>query len=98
MPRFFLLSYKPFKCVPHTAKPALTCQALQIRPFLIKDTARVVSWNGVREFLFVEHTAHVRKNSKISAIWHHGGDVDTLMIVVWRGIGVAHTVKAVPQS
>jgi hypothetical protein len=98
MPRFFLLSYDAFKCLPHTAHPALACQALQIRPFLIKDTERVVSWNGVREFLFVEHTANVRKNSKISAIWHRGGDADTLMIVVCRGIGVAHTVKAVPQS
>jgi hypothetical protein len=37
-----------------------------------RHTERVVGRNGVREFLVVEHTVNVRKNSKISAIWHHG--------------------------
>jgi len=39
-----------------------------------RHTERVVGRSGVREFLVVEHTANVRKNSKISAIWHHGGE------------------------
>jgi hypothetical protein len=39
-----------------------------------RHTGRVVSRNGVREFLVVEHTTNVRKNSKISAIWHHSGE------------------------
>ena len=39
-----------------------------------RHTERVVSQNGMREFLVIEHTANVRKNSKILAIWHHGGE------------------------
>jgi hypothetical protein len=39
-----------------------------------RHTERVVSRNGIREFLVVEHISNVRKNSKISAIWHHGGE------------------------
>jgi len=39
-----------------------------------RHTERVVGRSGVRKFLVVEHTANVRKNSKISAIWHHGGE------------------------
>jgi hypothetical protein len=39
-----------------------------------RHTERVVSWNGVREFLVVEYTANMRKNTKISAIWYHGGE------------------------
>jgi hypothetical protein len=39
-----------------------------------RHTERVISRTGVREFLVVEHTANVRKNTKISAIWHHGGE------------------------
>ena len=39
-----------------------------------RHTERVVSRNRVREFLVVEHTANMRKNSKTSAIWHHGGE------------------------
>jgi hypothetical protein len=39
-----------------------------------RHTERTVSRDGVREFLVVEHTANVRKNTKISAIWHHGGE------------------------
>jgi peptidase E len=41
---------------------------------LSTSSERVVSRNGVREFLIVEHIANVRKNSKTSAIWHHGGE------------------------
>ena len=29
---------------------------------------------GLRTYLVVDHTANQRKNSKISAIWHHGGE------------------------
>jgi hypothetical protein len=35
-------------------------------------TERVFTNKGVREFLVIEHTANLRKNTKISAIWHHG--------------------------
>jgi hypothetical protein len=37
-------------------------------------TERILTKKGLREFLVVDHTANVRKNSKISAIWHHGGE------------------------
>jgi hypothetical protein len=39
-----------------------------------RHTKRIVSRNGVREFLVIEYAANVRKNTKISAIWHHGGE------------------------
>jgi hAT family C-terminal dimerisation region len=32
---------------------------------------RVVSNRGLRTFLVVDHTANLRKNSKISVIWHY---------------------------
>jgi hypothetical protein len=35
---------------------------------------RIVNNRGLRTFLIVDHTANLRKNSKISAIWHHGGE------------------------
>jgi hypothetical protein len=34
---------------------------------------RIVNNRGLGTFLIVGHTANLRKNSKISAIWHHGG-------------------------
>jgi hypothetical protein len=46
MPSFFLLSYNPPKCLPSTSNPAPTCQALQIRPFLIKKDTLSVSLAG----------------------------------------------------
>jgi hypothetical protein len=49
---------------------------------------RVVSNRGLRIFLVVDHTANLRKNSKISAIWHHGGERrrldDNSMARYWR--------------
>lgn len=39
-----------------------------------QHTERILIKKGLREFLVVGHTANVRKNSKISAIWHHGGE------------------------
>ena len=39
-----------------------------------QHTERILTKRGLREFLVVDHTANVRKNSKISAIWHHGGE------------------------
>jgi len=35
-------------------------------------TERVAEKRGVREFLVVDRTANLRKNSKISSIWEHG--------------------------
>ena len=63
-----------------------------------RHTERVVSRNGVREFLVVEHTANVRKIARSRPSGTTVESADALMIIVWRGIGVAHTVKAVPQS
>jgi hypothetical protein len=37
-------------------------------------TERIFSNKGMREFLIVDHSANLRKNSKISAIWHHGDE------------------------
>jgi hypothetical protein len=37
-------------------------------------TERILTKKGLREFLIVDHTANVRKNAKISAIWHHGSE------------------------
>jgi hypothetical protein len=34
---------------------------------------RIVNIRGLRTFLVIDHTANLRKNSKISAIWYHGG-------------------------
>ena len=34
-------------------------------------TERVIGKGGLREFLVVDRTASLRKNSKISAIWEH---------------------------
>src|SRR3954452_7693105 len=36
-----------------------------------QHTERVFTNKGVREFLVIEHTANLRNNTKISAIWHH---------------------------
>jgi hypothetical protein len=35
---------------------------------------RVINSREIRTFLIVDHTANLRKNSKISAIWHYGGE------------------------
>ena len=49
---------------------------------------RIVNNRGLRTFLIVDHTANLRKNSKISAIWHHGGERrrldDNSMTRYWR--------------
>jgi hypothetical protein len=37
-------------------------------------TERILTSEGLRTFLVVDHTANLRKNTKISAIWHHGGE------------------------
>jgi hypothetical protein len=37
-------------------------------------TERIFSNKGMRGFLIVDHSANLRKNSKISAIWHHGDE------------------------
>jgi hypothetical protein len=34
----------------------------------------VLTNKGVREFLVIEHTANLRNNTKISAIWYHGDE------------------------
>jgi hypothetical protein len=39
-----------------------------------RHTERVIGRRGLREFLVVDHTANLRKNSKISPIWEHGGE------------------------
>jgi hypothetical protein len=39
-----------------------------------RHTERVIGRRGLREFLVVDHTANLRKNSKISPIWKHGGE------------------------
>jgi hypothetical protein len=39
-----------------------------------QHTERILTKKGLREFLIVDHTANVHKNSKISAIWHHGSE------------------------
>jgi hypothetical protein len=53
-----------------------------------RHTERVLGKKGLREFLVVEHTANLRKNSKISAIWHHGEERrrldDDSMARYWR--------------
>src|SRR4051812_37115178 len=45
---FLLLSYNPSKCLPPTSNPAPTCQALQVRPFLIKKDTLNVSLAGTQ--------------------------------------------------
>jgi hypothetical protein len=49
---------------------------------------RIVNNRGLRTFLVVDYTANLRKNSKISAIWHHGGERrrldDNSMTRYWR--------------
>jgi hypothetical protein len=37
-------------------------------------TERILIKKGLREFLVVNHTANIRKNSKISAIWYYRGE------------------------
>jgi hypothetical protein len=76
----------------------LTSSSNSALPDQERHTERVVNRNGAREFLIIEHTANVRKNTKISAIWHHGGGRRRLDDHSMRGIDGAHTVKAVPQS
>lgn len=53
-----------------------------------RHTERVLGKKGLRGFLVVEHTANLRKNSKISAIWHHGEERrrldDDPMARYWR--------------
>ena len=53
-----------------------------------RHTERLLGRKGLREFLAVEHTANLRKNSKVSAIWHHGGERrrldDGSMARYWR--------------
>jgi hypothetical protein len=53
-----------------------------------RHTERVLGKKGLRECLVVEHTANLRKNSKISAIWHHGEERrrldDDSMARYWR--------------
>ena len=37
-------------------------------------TERIFTNKGPREFLVVDHTTNLRKNIKISPIWHHGDE------------------------
>jgi hypothetical protein len=41
---------------------------------------RVINSRGIRIFLVVDYTANLRKNSKISTIWHHGGERRRLIL------------------
>jgi hypothetical protein len=49
---------------------------------------RIISNRGLRTYLVVDYTANLRKNSKISAIWHYGGERrrldDDSMARYWR--------------
>jgi hypothetical protein len=58
-----------------------------------RHTERVLGKRGLQEFLVVEHTASLRKNAKISPIWHHGGERrrldDDSMARYWRIIYLA---------
>jgi hypothetical protein len=49
---------------------------------------RIITNRGLRTYLVVEHTANLRKNSKISPIWHYGGERrrldDDSMTRYWR--------------
>ena len=56
-----------------------------------RHAERIVSRNGVREFLAVEHTANVRKIARSRPSGTTVESADALM-------SVAHTAKAVPQS
>jgi hypothetical protein len=51
---------------------------------------RIVNSRGIRTFLIIDHTANLRKNSKVSAIWDHGGERrrldDDSMARYWRYI------------
>ena len=58
-----------------------------------KHTERILGRRGYREFLIVDHTANLRKNTKISAIWHHGEERRTFVISVSR-----RKQRAVPQG
>jgi hypothetical protein len=53
-----------------------------------KHIKRIVDGRGLRTFLVVDYTANLRKNSKISAIWRHGGERrrldDNSMKRYWR--------------
>jgi hypothetical protein len=53
-----------------------------------RHTKRVLGKRGFQEFLVVDHTANLRKNAKISAIWHYGGERrrldDNSMAKYWR--------------
>ena len=55
---------------------------------------RVLNNRGLRTFLVVDHTANLRKNTKVSGIWHHGGErrrldddsvVGVLVVEEWGG-------------
>ena len=53
-----------------------------------KPIERIINNRGIRTFLVMDHTANLRKNSKISAIWYHGGERrrldDDSMTRYWR--------------
>ena len=53
-----------------------------------EHTERIFINKGPREFLVVDHTANLRKNTKISPIWHHGDERrrldDNSMGKYWR--------------
>lgn len=61
---------------------------------------RVVNGKGLRRFLVVDHTANLRKNSRVSPIWDHGGERrrldDNSMDRYWRCaycVGAATLIK-----
>jgi hypothetical protein len=35
---------------------------------------RIINNQGLRTFLVMDHTANLRKGTKVSAIWYHGGE------------------------
>jgi hypothetical protein len=53
-----------------------------------KHIERIINNRGLRTFLVVDHTANLRKNTKIFAIWHYGGERrrldDDSMARYWR--------------
>jgi hypothetical protein len=43
-------------------------------PDAAQHTERVLNRKDLREFLIMEHTADVRKGSRISSVWLHRGE------------------------
>ena len=65
-------------------------------PSSVPDTEnhieRIIHNRGLRTFLVVDHTANLRKGTKVSAIWYLGGEREYLPLATLRPLSLRSSI------